>query len=66
MTVSGPFQHCDLFRRVTIHFFGTVARSTIVHEYCAFMNVHVISQLFFEQFHIFFTIHGGTRVRKYR
>ena len=40
---------------------GTVARSTVVHEYCAIMNVLVNNQLFIEQFYIFFTIHGGTR-----
>ena len=28
------------------------------------MNVHVIGQLFFEQFHILSTIHGGTRGQK--
>ena len=37
---------------------------TVVHEYCSFVNVHVNSQLFFEQFHIHFVIHGGSRGQK--
>ena len=64
-TVSMPLQYCDLCCHLTIlHFFGVVDRNTIIHKHCAFMSVHVIRQLFFEQFHMLFHIHGGTRGQK--
>ena len=34
-----------------------------MNEYCAFMSVHVNSQLFIEQYHICFAIHGGGRAQ---
>ena len=61
-TASRPLQRCDVCgRQIILHFFGTVAQSTVMYGYCALLNVHVISQLFLGQFHIPFTILGGNR-----
>ena len=35
-----------------------------MYQYCELMNVHGNSKLFFELFHILFTIHGGTTDQK--
>jgi len=62
---SRPFEQFDIFRLEKVNDdFCPMAWRPVVHKYFAIMHCHVSLQLLFDQFQIFFAIHGGSGIEE--